>query len=154
MTEHFILIDTDHGQLVHSDISETMDFLNSCYQWIRCDTIQTIRLMDVCTDLGVSQKLLGVVDDNGLISGLQKYNLIASMITGEYIMGPLIIGMHGERQGEPDIVGWNTERDIPLSRIIYKIQDIIIERAIGSTISIDELDKMLQLLRRYWSDIS
>lgn len=67
---------------------------------IDCMYIETVNFP------GLPDWLLGIVDDEGLYRRPKEQNAIGTLLYGGMIVGPLIIGSRGFRDGEPDLVGF------------------------------------------------
>lgn len=67
---------------------------------INCELVETVRFR------GLPDWLLGIVDEEGLYRRPKEQNAIGTLLYGGMIVGPLIIGSRGFRDGEPDLVGF------------------------------------------------
>ena len=101
--EKFLLLKTD-GSFSAVDV-DCSDMLHSFYRLIgpSCDCIETVYLV-----IG-GKNFLALVDESGLFHDLQ-INPIASAlypgsVFGSPIVGNVILGSTGYRDGEPDIIG-------------------------------------------------
>lgn len=96
--------------------------LDTFYQEINCDTIDIVRTRFTFDDANI----LFVCDDNALIKGLQKYNYIATVLYScrQQIFGPVIVGLSGMINGEPDIVGFDSMLDAAIAA--HKIRELAI----------------------------
>lgn len=79
-----------------------LDFM---YLTIGCDSIECIRFRNFSGDV------LGIVDEEGLFNPRLRANAVASLMCGQRIVGRMLVGQQGERNGEPDIVGYVSQLD-------------------------------------------
>lgn len=81
--------------------------LECFYDWCDCETIDIVRTRWTFDDA----QLLFVCDDEALCKGLQKYNYIGTVLYGcrSQIFGPVVVGLSGEIDGEPDVVGFPSQ---------------------------------------------
>lgn len=114
--EKYIKISTN-GKVEKIDISPEA-WLDGAYKALECDTIQIVR----CSPSHGGMLL--VIDDNGKIEG-KELNALATILYGhfpeDYIVGDVIIGWQGYRDGEPDVV------ELPDGLFVYmldKLRDI------------------------------
>lgn len=84
------------------DDCELLDFM---YQTIRCGSIECIRFRNFSGDV------LGIVDEEGLYKTNLQTNFVGSLLYRMRIVGRMLVGLRGERNGEPDIVGYPSKRD-------------------------------------------
>lgn len=109
MIEHFLLYrDGVHWQQDPDilgwdpDDCELLDFM---YQAIGCSSIECIRFRNF------SGEVLGIVDEEGLYNPRLRANSVGSLMYGQRIVGRMLVGLQGERDGEPDIVGYQSKLD-------------------------------------------
>lgn len=80
------------------------------YSQIGCEDIEIVRSQQL-TKMDPSG-LMMIVDGCFLChDNLGKVNPIASALAGQYILGNALIGRLGDRNGEPDIIGFDAEAD-------------------------------------------
>lgn len=84
------------------DECELLDFM---YQAIGCRSIECIWFRNFSGDV------LGIVDEEGLFITNLRANAVGSLMYGHRIVGRMLVGLRGERNGEPDIVGYPSKRD-------------------------------------------
>lgn len=84
------------------DECSLLDFM---YQAIGCSSIECIRFRNF------SGVVLGIVDEEGLFKSNLRANAVGSLMYGQRIVGRMLVGQQGERNGEPDIVGYPSKRD-------------------------------------------
>ena len=84
------------------DDCELLDFM---YQAIGCSSIECIRFRNF------SDEVLGIVDEEGLFKSNLRANSVGSLMYGQRIVGRMLVGQQGERDGEPDIVGFQSKLD-------------------------------------------
>lgn len=98
-SEYFVRI-TPEGAV------QTVSTENPCLDWyydqIGCTSIETVPLADT-----KSGKSVMIVDEECLIKPDPIPNAIASYLIGYPICGNVLIGGIGDRNGEPDIVGFD-----------------------------------------------
>lgn len=109
MIEYFLLYrDGVHWQqdpdIVGWDPAEC-SLLDFMYQAIGCNSIECIRFRNFSGDV------LGIVDEEGLFNPRLRANAVASLMHGQRIVGRMLVGQQGERNGEPDIVGYASKSD-------------------------------------------
>lgn len=101
MKEYFLLIPDGKSKfefdIIEWDGSEELpDFM---YHAIGCSTIEPVYIRQTLP------QLLFIVDEEGLFRD-NKLNLILSRLYGGLIIGKVLCGTQGVRDGEPDIVGF------------------------------------------------
>lgn len=123
MKEWFISLNTENEfKLVCCD-PERDSMLDFFYSQIECSSIECVRIKP--DSLG--REILMIVDEEGLLK-YHKDNVIASLLYQKYgacssIVGTVLIGEPGIRDGEPDIVGF-TERSTALLTYAKILADI------------------------------
>lgn len=107
--EYFILYqDGVHWQQEPAIIEWDPDecsLLDFMYQAIGCSNIECIRFRIF------SGEVLGIVDEEGLYKPRLRANAVGSLMYGQRIVGRMLVGQQGERNGEPDIVGYASKSD-------------------------------------------
>ena len=85
--------------------------LSFFYSQLGCEDIEIVRSQQM-NNLDPSG-LMMIVDGCFLCrETMAKVNPIASALAGQYIFGNALIGRLGDRNGEPDIIGFDSEADI------------------------------------------
>lgn len=80
------------------------------YENLNCDEIEVVR-SQVMNQLYPSG-LMMIVDGCFLINEeMKRPNTVATSIAGQIILGAALIGRLGDRNGEPDIIGFESEAD-------------------------------------------
>lgn len=107
MLEYFILL---YSQITSPVIiawdPEKEKLLDFMYRHIDCDCIETVQ--------DQNGRLI-IVDEEGLLRPAPQCNLAASMLRrNQMLYGNAIIAQEGMRDGEPDIVGWKSMKEIGL----------------------------------------
>lgn len=90
-------------QLIPVTISSTDSLLTFLYITIGCESIETVR-----TGSGSGSEIVMIVDENGLYNDRLKPNLIGGALYNGLIVGGIVLAKEGQRDGEPDIVGFDT----------------------------------------------
>lgn len=101
MKEWFILIRTNGTFDCVCCDPERDSLLDFMYSQIECESIETVHV----------KNSLMIVDEEGLHKDHPETNWIASAIYRGTIVGNALIGLQGERDGEPDIVGFGDRTD-------------------------------------------
>ena len=123
MKEWFISItEDDKFSLVCCD-PERDSMLDFFYSQIKCSSIECVRIRPDA----LGREILMIVDEEGLLKH-HRDNVIASLLYQKYgacssIVGTVLIGEPGIRDGEPDIVGF-TERSTALLTYAKLLADI------------------------------
>lgn len=123
MKEWFISINAENEFKVVCCDPERDSMLDFFYSQIECSSIECVRIKP--DSLG--REILMIVDEEGLLK-YRKDNVIASLLYQKYgacssIVGTVLIGEPGTRDGEPDIVGF-TERSTALLAYAKILADI------------------------------
>jgi len=84
------------------DDCELLDFM---YQAIGCSSVETVCFRNFSGDE------MGIVDEEGLFKTDLKTNFVGSLLYRMRIVGRMLVGLRGERNGEPDIVGYSSKLD-------------------------------------------
>lgn len=92
---------TLHPQLIPVTISSEDSLLTFMYITIGCESIETVRV-------NPDPPILMIMDENGLFNERLKPNLIGCTLYNGLIVGGIILATEGQRNGEPDIVGFDT----------------------------------------------
>lgn len=80
------------------------------YSQLGCEDIEIVRSQQM--NKLYPSGLMMIVDGCFLChENLGKVNPIASALAGQYILGNALIGRLGDRNGEPDIIGFDAEAD-------------------------------------------
>ena len=87
-------------QLIPVTISSTDSLLTFLYITIGCESVETVH-----TDNG---SVVMIVDEEGLFNDNLKPNLIGCALYNGLIVGGIVLAKEGQRDGEPDIVGFDT----------------------------------------------
>lgn len=116
MTEYFLIYPQGKSNyepyIVGVELKDTEELLSFLYDTIRCSSIENVYLRN-------HPGLIAVVDEEGLFRD-NKLNWIISAIYGGRIMGVAVVGQQGERDGEPDFVGFASKDEAyQVSRRIY-----------------------------------
>lgn len=110
--------------VVSCDVDGDMQLLESFYSWIGCNDIEIVRSQQLCQI--VPDDLLMVVDGSFLLHNDQPdLNPIGTHLYGQMILGSIVIGRKGSRDGEPDIVGFDSEQDAEF--VAYHVRNWIRE---------------------------
>lgn len=88
-------------QLIPVTISSTDSLLTFLYITIGCESVETVRT-------GSGSEVVMIVDENGLFNDRLKPNLIGTALYDGLIVGGIVLAKEGQRDGEPDIVGFDT----------------------------------------------
>lgn len=87
-------------QIIPVTIADTDALLTFFYLTIGCESIETVRF-------GSPSEVL-VCDEEGLYQENPKANFIGSALYRGVIVGGVIIAKEGQRNGEPDLIGFDT----------------------------------------------
>lgn len=87
-------------QIIPVTIADTDALLTFFYLTIGCESVETVRF-------GSSSEVL-VCDEEGLFQENPKANFIGSALYTGIIVGGVIIAKEGKRNGEPDLLGFDT----------------------------------------------
>lgn len=87
-------------QIIPVTIADSDALLTFFYQTIGCESIETVRF-------GSPSDVL-VCDEEGLCKENPKANFIGSALYTGIIGGGVIIAKEGQRNGEPDLIGFDT----------------------------------------------
>lgn len=123
MKEWFIRISPD-GMFDYVCCDPERDsLLDFFYSQIECSTIECVRIRPDT----LNREILMIVDEEGLLR-YHKDNTIASLLYQKYggcssIVGTVLIGEPGIRNGEPDILGF-TERSTSIITYAKILSDI------------------------------
>lgn len=103
MREWFVYfpVGTLKPQLIPVTISSEDSLLTFLYITIGCESVET-----VCVNQDPPIRM--IVDENGLFNERLKPNLIGCTLYNGLIVGGIILATEGQRDGEPDIVGFDT----------------------------------------------
>lgn len=117
MTEYFLIFPQGKSkfepEIVGVELKDTEELLTFLYKTISCSSIENVYLRNITG-------LIAVVDEEGLFRD-NKLNWILSAIYGGRIMGIAVVGKQGERDGEPDFVGFESKDEAyKASRIMYQ----------------------------------
>lgn len=105
MKEWFILIrkdGTSDAVICDPERDSLLDFM---YSQIECDSIETVYLRKHREFVNGFTPLM-IVDEEGLLKDDRKINWVASALYHGTIVGNVLLGMEGIRDGEPDIIGF------------------------------------------------
>lgn len=81
------------------------------YSQIGCEDIEIVRSQQL--NKLYPKGLMMIVDGCFLChETMAKVNPIASALAGQYILGNALIGRLGDRNGEPDIIGFDSEAEL------------------------------------------
>lgn len=98
MREYFILITPDNAvSTVCPDETPTPEFFQ---KHLDCDCFTIIRFARK------SHQIM-LCDDSALLKPEPRFNAIASTIIHRPVYGNVLMAIEGERDGEPDIIGYN-----------------------------------------------
>ena len=98
MREYFILITPDNAvKTVETDTPPTPDFFQ---EHLECDCFTIIRFAR-------KTHQIMLCDDSALLKPEPRFNAIASTIIQRPVYGNVLMAIEGERDGEPDIIGYN-----------------------------------------------
>ena len=92
-------------QLIPVTISSTDSLLTFLYITIGCESVETVRT-------GSGSEVVMIVDEEGLFNDRLKPNLIGCSLYNGLIVGGIVLAKEGQRDGEPDIVGFDTMPEI------------------------------------------
>lgn len=117
MTEYFLIFPQGKSSfepnIVGIEVNDSRELLQFFYDTIRCESIETVKFRGL-------PALLAIVDEEGLFSD-NKLNWIASALYGMRIFGIMVVGKTGFRDGEPDIVGFESKDEAyKASRMMYQ----------------------------------
>lgn len=111
MREYFILITPDNYV---KGISTDNANLNFYYNVLECRSIEIIRPYKETLD---GQQIM-VIDEEGRLKERPRVNTIASVLANQMLYGNVLIAIEDERNGEPDIIGFdNVHAVIAMSAI-------------------------------------
>lgn len=88
-------------QLIPVTISSTDSLLTFLYITIGCESVETVRT-------GIGSEVVMIVDEEGLLNDKLKANLIGSALYDGLIVGGIVLAKEGQRDGEPDLIGFDT----------------------------------------------
>ena len=112
--EFFVRIGVDNSI---STVMAGKPSIHFYYRHIDCESIEIVRFAK-------KTNLIAVVDEEALCKDEPKMNLIASYIMCRPVFGNVLICKEGERDGEPDVVGFNafevTSARLAMSKVIEK----------------------------------
>lgn len=112
--EFFVRIGVDNSI---STVMTEKPSIHFFYHHIECESIEIVRFAKKTNQIAV-------VDEEALCKDKPKMNLIASYIMCRPVFGNVLICKEGERDGEPDIVGFNalevTAARLAMSKVIEK----------------------------------
>ena len=100
MREYFILITPDN--FVKGIATDNAD-LNFYYSALECRSIEIVRPFGYTAD---GQQVM-IIDEEGRLKERPRVNPIASIIANQMLYGNVMIAIEGERNGEPDIIGFD-----------------------------------------------
>lgn len=103
MIEHFVKFKplSLNYEILSVTIADTEALLNFLYQEIGCSSIETVFFSKQSGDLMI-------VDEEGLFKEPLQVNLAGTAVYPAGIVGTVIFGREGQRDGEPDLVGYPT----------------------------------------------
>ena len=110
MREHFILITPDNAVKGVTTEAPGLEFY---YEQIGCKTIEIVRISKNRTNK------VFIVDEEGLLKENPEINAIASLIVKQPIYGNALLAKEGERNGEPDICGFEIKEAIAARLAIH-----------------------------------
>lgn len=87
-------------QLIPVTISSTDSLLTFLYITIGCESIETVRT-------GSGSEVVMIMAEEGLFNDMLKPNLIGTALDDGLIFGGIVLAKEGQRDGEPDIVGFD-----------------------------------------------
>lgn len=90
-------------QIIPVCIADTDALLTFLYLTIGCESVETVRFSSP-TDVMI-------VDEEGLLKERQEINLVASALYNGVIVGGMVLAKEGTRNGECDLVGYDTMND-------------------------------------------
>lgn len=100
MREYFILITPDnHVKGIATDKAD----LNFYYSAIECRSIEIVRPFGYTAD---GQQVM-IIDEEGRLKDEPRVNTIASVLANQMLYGNVMIAIEGEKNGEPDIIGFD-----------------------------------------------
>ena len=104
--EFFVRIGVDNSI---STVMTEKPSIHFYYHHIDCESIEIVRFSKKTNQIAV-------VDEQALCKDEPKMNLIASYIMCRPIFGNVLICKEGERDGEPDVIGFN-EIEVTAARL-------------------------------------
>ena len=101
MIEHFVKFKplSLEYEILSVTIADTEALLNFLYKEIGCSSIETVFFSKQSGDLMI-------VDEEGLFKEPLQVNLIGTALYPAGIVGTVILGKEGQRDGELDLVGY------------------------------------------------
>lgn len=87
-------------EIIEAEISGTRELLDLLYHEIGCESVETVRFSH--------GKDLMIVDEEGLCKENPRISLVGIVLYPGAIVGTVIIAQEGIRDGEPDVLGFDT----------------------------------------------
>lgn len=100
-------------EIIEAEISGTRELLDLLYREIGCESVETVRFSH--------GKILMIVDEEGHWKKNPRISLIGTGLYHGAIVGTVIIAQEGIRDGEPDVMGFDTREQAEASAEVARM---------------------------------